>query len=189
MLVCGVHVLTSAHCTKRQVDSSENKADPVAKPGDNANKPLTIAEEMQQRMLRRQAAISGKQDQMEQRREREKAAAKPVRVLTAKEVTAPVQPPPPPPPSDDGQQHSKLPTLAMSDDGSDDGRGRFSDDDKSNDGDDFLAQIRNIKRKQDEGGQTPANPKQQPPPLKTEEIKNPVANFESVRALNGRFVV
>ncbi|KUF91336.1 hypothetical protein AM588_10003085 [Phytophthora nicotianae] len=60
------------------VDPDEKKADPIAKTGETANKPLTIAEEMQQRMLRRQAAISGKQDQMEQRREREKAAAKPV---------------------------------------------------------------------------------------------------------------
>ncbi|RAW27074.1 hypothetical protein PC110_g16534 [Phytophthora cactorum] len=160
----------------RKVDPIEENADPVAKTGDSANKPLTIAEEMQQRMLRRQAAISGKQDQMEQRREREKASAKPVTVLTAKEVTAPVQPPPPPPPSDDGQQHNKLPTLAMSDDGSDDGRGHISDDDKSNDGDDFLAQIRNIKRKQDEGS---AQPKQPPPPPRTEEVKNPIANFES----------
>ncbi|RMX62585.1 hypothetical protein DD238_008086 [Peronospora effusa] len=164
----------------RKVGPSENKADPVAKTADNANKPLTIAEEMQQRMLRRQAAISGKQDQMEQRREREKASAKPVTVLTAKEMTTPAQPPPPPPPSDGGQQYGKLPTLAMSDDGSDDGPGRFGDDDKSTDGDDFLAQIRNIKKKQDEGGLTAAATSKQPPSLsKTEEIKNPVANFES----------
>ncbi|CAI5732642.1 unnamed protein product [Hyaloperonospora brassicae] len=163
----------------RKVDPSENKADPVAKVGDNANKPLTIAEEMQQRMLRRQAAISGKQDQMEQRREREKAAMKPVTVLTAKEVIAPAQPPPPPPPSDDGQQPSTLPPLTMSDDGSDDDRGRFSDGDKSNDGDDFLAQIRNIKRKQEGGDQPAAHPKQPPQPPKTEASNNPVANFES----------
>lgn len=164
------------------MNPSENKVDPVAKTADIANKPLTIAEEMQQRMLRRQAAISGKQDQMEQRREREKASAKPVTVLTAKEMTTPAQPlpPPPPPPSDGSQQYSKLPTLAMSDDGSDDGPGR---DDKSTDGDDFLAQIRNIKRKQDEGGATATAVPKQPPSLsKTEETKNPVANFESVRA-------
>uniref|UniRef100_A0AAV1TA19 WASH1 WAHD domain-containing protein n=1 Tax=Peronospora matthiolae TaxID=2874970 RepID=A0AAV1TA19_9STRA len=160
----------------RKVDPSENKSEPVAKVGENASKPLTIAEEMQQRMLRRQAAISGKQDQMEQRREREKAATKPVTVLTAKEVTAPAQPPPPPPPSDDGQQHSQLPPLTMSDDGSDDDRGRFSDEDKSNDGDDFLAQIRNIKKKQEGGDQSATHPRQPP---KTEAINNPVANFES----------
>ena len=167
------------------MNPSENKVDPVAKTADIANKPLTIAEEMQQRMLRRQAAISGKQDQMEQRREREKASAKPVTVLTAKEMTTPAQPlpPPPPPPSDGSQQYSKLPTLAMSDDGSDDGPRRFGDDEKSTDGDDFLAQIRNIKRKQDEGGATATAVPKQPPSLsKTEETKNPVANFESVRA-------
>ena len=163
------------------MDPSENKADPVAKVGDSANKPLSIAEEMQQRMLRRQAAISGKQDQMEQRREREKAVMKPVTVLTAKEVIAPAQPPPPPPPSDDGQQPSTLPPLTMSDDGSDDDRGRFSDGDKSNDGDDFLAQIRNIKRKQEGGDQPATHPKQPPQPPRTEASNNPVANFESVR--------
>ncbi|CAH0483072.1 unnamed protein product [Peronospora belbahrii] len=163
----------------RKVNPSEHKAEPVAKTADNANKPLTIAEEMQQRMLRRQAAISGKQDQMEQRREREKATAKPVPVLTAKEVTSLTQPPPPPPLSDGGQEHSKLPTLAMSDDGSDDGHRRYRDDDKFTGSDDFLAQIRNIKRKQDEDGQTAGSHKQPPPPPKIDEIKNPVANFES----------
>ncbi|RLN86966.1 hypothetical protein BBJ28_00013463 [Nothophytophthora sp. Chile5] len=163
----------------RAVKADDKK--PEASEKAAAAKPLTIAEEMQQRMLRRQAAISGKQDQMEQRREREKAAAKPVAVLTAKEVTAPVQPPPPPPPSEDGQRN-KLPTVAMSDDGSDDGRGLESDDDKSNDGDDFLAQIRNIKKKQDAEGPPSAQPKPKPSPTqlpKAQEAKNPVADFES----------
>ncbi|KAI9905194.1 hypothetical protein PsorP6_013753 [Peronosclerospora sorghi] len=172
--------LRKASVYARSVDPSENKPSAVAKARDTSNKPLTIAEEMQQRMLRRQAAISGKQDQMEQRREREKAAAKPVTVLTAKEVNVPSQPPPPPPLSDDGQQHDKLPTLAMSDDGSDDGHGLMTHD-KSDDGDDFLAQIRNIKKKQVEGSQAAAKVKPPLPPPKTEEIKNPVANFESVR--------
>ncbi|KAG7399571.1 CCR4-NOT transcription complex subunit 6-like [Phytophthora boehmeriae] len=163
----------------RKVSPSDPKTSSTEKSSAQPNKPLTIAEEMQQRMLRRQAAISGKQDQMEQRREREKAAAKPVTVLTAKEVTAPAQPPPPPPPSE-GDKRNNLPTLAMSDDGSDDGRGHFSDDDKSNDGDDFLAQIRNIKKKQEEEGtQTSQQTKAPPPPPKTQEVKNPVADFES----------
>ncbi|TDH72253.1 uncharacterized protein CCR75_003266 [Bremia lactucae] len=157
----------------RKVDASVEKADPIMKAGDSATKPLTIAEEMQQRMLRRQAAISGKQDQMEQRREREKAAAKPVTVLTAKEVTAPAQPPPPPL-SHDGQQN-QLPTLAMSDDGSDDGHGHLPDDNKSNDGDDFLAQIQNIKKKQ-KGGSIRSK---QVLPRRMEEVKNPIENFES----------
>ncbi|RLN55189.1 hypothetical protein BBP00_00008614 [Phytophthora kernoviae] len=163
----------------RKIDPKDPKTSSTEKASAQPNKPLTIAEEMQQRMLRRQAAISGKQDQMEQRREREKATAKPVTVLTAKEVTAPVQPPPPPPPSEEGQRNN-LPTLAMSDDGSDDGRGHISDDDKSNDGDDFLAQIRNIKKKQEEEGTLTSQQSKAPPlPPKAQEVKNPIADFES----------
>lgn len=90
---------------------------------------------MKQRMLRRQAAISGKQDQLEQKRERDRFA-KPVPVLTAKEVTAPSQPPPPPPPAsgyDEGKRN-KLPSVAMSDDGSVDGDADSEVEKASNDG-------------------------------------------------------
>lgn len=97
--------------------------------------PLTIAEEMKQRMLRRQAAISGKQDQLEQKRDRDRFA-KPVPVLTAKEVTAPSQPPPPPPPASDYNEgkRNKLPSVTMSDDGSLDGGSDSEVEKASNDG-------------------------------------------------------
>lgn len=98
------------------------------------NQPLTLAEEMKQRMLRRQAAISGKQDQMEQKRERERMA-KPVVVLTAKEITAP---PPPPPPAAETSSSNRLPNLAMSDNGSDAGD---SDDGKASVNDDEVRKL------------------------------------------------
>lgn len=95
---------------------------------------------MKQRMLRRQAAISGKQDQLEQKRDRERFV-KPVQVLTAKEVNAP-PPPPPPPASDDGDRRKRLPSVEMSDDGSVDD-GNDSDADKASNDDEVrrLAQV------------------------------------------------
>jgi hypothetical protein len=106
--------------------------------------PLTIAEEMKQRMLRRQAAISGKQDQLEQKRDRDRFA-KPVPVLTAKEVTAPSQPPPPPPPTSDFNEgkRNKLPSVTMSDDGSVDGGSDSEVEKASNDDEvrDLLAGV------------------------------------------------
>ncbi|KAF1336508.1 Carbon catabolite repressor protein, partial [Globisporangium splendens] len=151
----------------------------------SANKPLSIADEMKQRMLRRQAAISGKQDQLEQKRDRERFA-KPVQVLTAQEVTAP--PPPPPPPASDDDRRKRLPSVQMSDDGSVDD-GNDSDADKESNDDevrlfvlwrnDFLAQIRNIKKKQESEGNKPAAARPIPPPPKVEEPKNPIVDFES----------
>lgn len=101
----------------------------------SSSKPLSIADEMKQRMLRRQAAISGKQDQLEQKRDRERFA-KQVPVLTAKEVTAPTTaaqppPPPPPPPASESDRRKRLPSVEMSDDGSVDDRGDDSDVDKA----------------------------------------------------------
>ncbi|RHZ27764.1 hypothetical protein DYB37_009826 [Aphanomyces astaci] len=86
-------------------------------------------------MTRRQNALSGKQDRMEQDRDR-KQFVKPVTVLKAEEV-APPQPTtfqPPPPPLADYPGHKKLPTVDMSEDGSNDG----SDGTASNYGDEVL---------------------------------------------------
>lgn len=94
-------------------------------------------------MLRRQAAISGKQDQLEQKRDRERVK-KPVEVLKAKEVAPPTSnipsPPPPPPPGrpheDDHDRHpSELPAVEMSDEESIGGRQDSDGDQNSNDGD------------------------------------------------------
>lgn len=68
---------------------------------------------------------------MEQKRERERMA-KPVVVLTAKEITAP---PPPPPPAAETSAPNRLPNLAMSDNGSDAGD---SDDGKASVNDDEV---------------------------------------------------
>ncbi|GAB9474770.1 Carbon catabolite repressor protein [Globisporangium polare] len=170
----------------RKVNAGEKKADPIDKPGVSSSKPLSIADEMKQRMLRRQAAISGKQDQLEQKRDRERFA-KQVPVLTAKEVTAPTTaaqppPPPPPPPASDSDRRKRLPSVEMSDDGSVDDRGDDSDVDKASNEDenDFLAQIRNIKKKQDAEGNKPGGAPQRPaPPPKAEEPKTPLVGFET----------
>ncbi|TMW57301.1 hypothetical protein Poli38472_003226 [Pythium oligandrum] len=173
----------------RKVDAAERKPDPIERSTPAQNKPLSIAEEMKQRMLRRQAAISGKQDKLEQMRDRERIA-KPVEVMKAKEVTAATPPPPPPPSSVDGddlKRRNHLPTVEMSDDESDGGRHRDADSDRSNDDEtDFLAQIRNIKKKQEqEGGKPPA--RAAPPPPKVEESKSGVMDFESqMRGLRDR---
>lgn len=189
-------------------------------PQASSSKPLSIADEMKQRMLRRQAAISGKQDQLEQKRDRERFA-KQVPVLTAKEVTAPTTaaqppPPPPPPPASESDRRKRLPSVEMSDDGSVDDHGDDSDMDKASNEDevrqlsvvffikycallgsngfslchlfsivqnDFLAQIRNIKKKQDAEGNKPGGAPQRPapPPPKAEEPKAPLMAFETVR--------
>ncbi|RQM27236.1 hypothetical protein B5M09_005683 [Aphanomyces astaci] len=107
----------------------------VLGPTDQEKPPLTLADEIKLRMTRRQNALSGKQDRMEQDRDR-KQFVKPVTVLKAEEV-APPQPTtfqPPPPPLADYPGHKKLPTVDMSDDGSNDG----SDGTASNYGDEVL---------------------------------------------------
>ncbi|ETW10349.1 hypothetical protein H310_00672 [Aphanomyces invadans] len=112
--------------------------------------PLTLADEIAERMRRRQNALSGKQDRMEQDRDR-KQFVKPVVVLKAVDVAPPPDTPrsfqPPPPPLADYPGDNKaLPTVDISDDGSNDG----SDGAASNYGDenDVLTQIKNLKNKQ-----------------------------------------
>ncbi|RHY34710.1 hypothetical protein DYB32_000710 [Aphanomyces invadans] len=101
--------------------------------------PLTLADEIAERMRRRQNALSGKQDRMEQDRDR-KQFVKPVVVLKAVDVAPPPDTPrsfqPPPPPLADYPGDNKaLPTVDISDDGSNDG----SDGAASNYGDEVLA--------------------------------------------------
>uniref|UniRef100_K3WKV9 WH2 domain-containing protein n=1 Tax=Globisporangium ultimum (strain ATCC 200006 / CBS 805.95 / DAOM BR144) TaxID=431595 RepID=K3WKV9_GLOUD len=68
----------------------------------------------------------------------------------------------------------------MSDDGSvDDGNDSDADKASNDDENDFLAQIRNIKKKQESEGNKPAVARPIPPPPKVEEPKNPIVDFES----------
>ncbi|TYZ66964.1 hypothetical protein PybrP1_001774 [[Pythium] brassicae (nom. inval.)] len=168
----------------RKVTTGDKVPDqPADKSGAPATKPLSIAEEMKQRMLRRQAAISGKQDQLEQKRDRARFA-KQVPVLTGTEVSAPTpsQPPPPPPPASDDNRRQRLPSVEMSDDGSVEDQDIDSDGDKASNDDeqnDLLAQIRNIKKKQDADGRKPAAARPAPPPPKAEEPKTTIMAFDS----------
>ncbi|CAK4084196.1 unnamed protein product [Aphanomyces euteiches] len=139
---------------------------------------LTIADEIKLRMMRRSNALSGKQDRMEQDRDR-KQFVKPVTVLKAEEVVVPAQPnqPPPPPLADYPGNKKTLPTVEMSDDGSNEG----SDGNASNFGDenDLLTQIKNLKE-----NQKSAKPATQPaPPPAAEPPKNPVADGFEKRML------
>ncbi|KAF0687276.1 hypothetical protein As57867_020896, partial [Aphanomyces stellatus] len=163
-------------------DAPERKPDAAVAAADKP--PLTLADEIKMRMDRRKYALSGKQDQIEQERDR-KLFVKPVTILKAEEVAppppqgAPNQPPPPP---DVPKRPSVLPTVDMSDDGSHDG----SDGNASNFGDenDLLTQIKTLK---DNQKSTPAaKPKPAVAPPASAEPTNPVANgFESVHALVG----
>jgi hypothetical protein len=172
----------------RKVQTNDSRSNDVFTLEQNKpsnDKPLTIAEEMKQRMLRRQAAISGKQDQLEQKRDRERFA-KPVEVLKAQEVNpalhpSPSPPPPPPPPisEPDSPRRNILPSVDMSDDedGGNDVR-RPVNHDSGDDENDLLAQIRNIKKKQDASGSVR---RATPPPTKVEEPKStPAVSLESV---------
>lgn len=151
------------------------------------DKPLTIEDQMKDRLARRLAAISGKQDKLDQELDRARAQ-KPVVVLTAKEVTAPTsESQPPPPPMEDANEGRRktLPTVEMSDDeDTPDVRGRGSDTD-SNDGEnDFLAQIRNLKQKQDQEGGSRAT-KPPPPPPKAQD-PTPTIDFSQLRGMRDR---
>lgn len=82
---------------------------------------MSIAEEVRQRMARRQAAISGRQDKLEQKRDRE--VLKQPQVVSATEVS--------------------LPTLDLSDNESQSDRQSLFGDEG-----DMLAQLKSIQKKQ-----------------------------------------
>ncbi|OQR94333.1 carbon catabolite repressor protein [Achlya hypogyna] len=122
--------------------------------------PTSIPDEVKARLDRLNAAWSGKADREQNNRDKDKKVV----VLTATEVPPPNQPPPPPL-ADYPGSNKRLPSVAISEDGSDDER---FDDKASNFGeekDDALARIKAIQDKQAQAknrAQEPAKPPEAP---------------------------
>ncbi|EQC39925.1 hypothetical protein SDRG_02581 [Saprolegnia diclina VS20] len=149
--------------------------------------PTTVPQEVLDRLTRLKNAWSGKGDKEENSRDRDQF--KKVTVLKAQEVpTPPQQQQPPPPPMADYPGTRKLPTVAMSEDGSDDER---FDDKASNfgdDKDDALARIKAIQEKNATKKDEPVKPKPVVEPIKQPDPpKSSAATMDAnIRGLRDR---
>lgn len=114
----------------KAVQSNESKEDRMK----TNTKPLSIADEMRQKLFRRQAIISGKQDKLEQKKEKESSKLK--NIITANSVDLP-QP---------STENSHLPVVNISDD-EDDGAGVSNTSPGLGREGDMLSQLRSIQQK------------------------------------------